>query len=52
MKYLPYLPRRARWAVPAVLVAAAGGLLAGSALPSAAAAPPLPARSAASCWPR
>ena len=46
MKYLPYLPCRARWAAPAVLVAAAGGLLAGSALPSAAAAPPLPARSA------
>jgi outer membrane lipoprotein-sorting protein len=46
MKYLSYLPRRVRWTVPAAIVAAAGGLLAGSAIPSAAAAPRLPARSA------
>jgi outer membrane lipoprotein-sorting protein len=43
---MKHLPRQARWAVPAVVVLAAGGLLAGSALPSAAAAPRLPARSA------
>ncbi len=46
MKHLPYLPRRARWTVPAAIVVAAGGLLAGSATPGAAAAPRLPARSA------
>jgi outer membrane lipoprotein-sorting protein len=45
MKQLPYPPRRARWAVPAAIVALAGGVLAGS-VPSAAAAPRLPARSA------
>jgi outer membrane lipoprotein-sorting protein len=47
MKQLPYLPRRARWAVPAAIVALAGGVLAGSAAPNAVAAPRLPARSAA-----
>jgi outer membrane lipoprotein-sorting protein len=47
MKHLPRLPRQARWSAPAAVVLAAGGLLAGSALPSAAAAPRLPARSAA-----
>ena len=41
------LPRRARWAVPAGIVAAAGGLLAGSLVSAAAAAPPLPSRTAA-----
>jgi len=46
MRKLPYLPRRARWAVPAAAVAAAGGLLAGSMMSGAAAAPRLPARSA------
>jgi outer membrane lipoprotein-sorting protein len=43
---MKHLPRQARWAAPAVVVLAAGGVLAGSALPSAAAAPRLPARSA------
>jgi outer membrane lipoprotein-sorting protein len=43
---MKHLPRQARWAAPAVVVLAAGGLLAGSALPSAAAAPRLPARPA------
>jgi outer membrane lipoprotein-sorting protein len=47
MKHLPCLPRGARWAVPAAIVAVAGGVLAGPAAPSAAAAPRLPARSAA-----
>jgi outer membrane lipoprotein-sorting protein len=46
MKKLENLPRRARWAVPAGIVAAAGGLLAGS-MVSAAAAPSLPPRTAA-----
>ena len=47
MKQLPHLPRWARWMVPTgVVLTVAGGLLAGSALPSAAAAPQLPARSA------
>lgn len=47
MKHLPHLPRWAHWMVPTgVVLTAAGGLLAGSALPSAAAAPRLPARSA------
>ncbi|HEY9240806.1 MAG TPA: DUF2092 domain-containing protein [Streptosporangiaceae bacterium] len=45
MKHLPHLPRLARWAVPAAVVATAGGLLATSGPPSAA-APRLPARSA------
>jgi outer membrane lipoprotein-sorting protein len=44
---MKYLPRQARWAAPIVVVLAAGGaVLAGSARPSAAAAPRLPARSA------
>lgn len=47
MKHLPNIPRRARWAVPAAIVAVAGGVLAGTVAPSAAAAPRLPARSAA-----
>ena len=46
MKHLPRVPRQARWAAPAAVVLTAGGLLAGSAMPSAAAAPRLPARSA------
>jgi len=46
MKHLPYLPRRARWAVPAAIVLTGGSLLASSGMPSAAAAPRLPARSA------
>ena len=41
------LPRRARWAVPAGIVAVAGGLLTGSLVSAAAAAPPLPSRTAA-----
>jgi outer membrane lipoprotein-sorting protein len=44
MKQVPYLGRGARWAVPAVIVAAAGGLLAGSMISGAAAAPRLPSR--------
>jgi outer membrane lipoprotein-sorting protein len=44
---MKHLPRQARWAVPmAVVLAAGGGLLTGSARPSVAAAPRLPARSA------
>jgi outer membrane lipoprotein-sorting protein len=46
MKKLANLPRRARWAVPAGIVAA-GGLLAGSMVSAAAAAPLLPPRTAA-----
>ncbi|MGP7997452.1 MAG: LolA family protein [Streptosporangiaceae bacterium] len=46
MKDLPYLSRHARWAVPAAIVAAAGGLLAGPVMSGPAAAPRLPARSA------
>jgi len=46
MKHLPYLPRRARWAVPAAIVLAGGSLLVSSGMPSAAAAPRLPARAA------
>jgi outer membrane lipoprotein-sorting protein len=46
MKKLANLPRRARWAVPAGIVAA-GGLLAGSMVSAAAAAPSLPPRTAA-----
>jgi outer membrane lipoprotein-sorting protein len=46
MKHLPHLPRQLRWAAPIAVMLAAGGVLAGSALPSAAAAPRLPARSA------
>ena len=47
MKKLANLPRRARWAVPAGIVAVTGGLLAGSMVSVAAAAPPLPPRTAA-----
>jgi hypothetical protein len=47
MKQMANLPRRARWAVPAGIVAVAGGLLAGSMVGAAAAAPPLPPRTAA-----
>jgi hypothetical protein len=46
MNQLPHLPRWARWTVPGAVVLAAAGLLAGSAMPSASAAPRLPARSA------
>jgi outer membrane lipoprotein-sorting protein len=41
------LPRRARWAVPAGIVAVTGGLLAATMVSVAAAAPPLPPRTAA-----
>jgi outer membrane lipoprotein-sorting protein len=44
MKQLPHLSHKVRWAVPAAIVAAAGGLLAAAAIPGAAAAPRLPAR--------
>ena len=47
MKKLANLPRRARWAVPAGIAAVTGGLLAGSMVSVAAAAPPLPPRAAA-----
>jgi outer membrane lipoprotein-sorting protein len=47
MKKLANLPHRARWAVPAGIVAVTGGLLAGSMVSVAAAAPPLPPRAAA-----
>ena len=47
MDSLANLPRRARWAVPAGIVAVAGGLLAGSMVAAAAAAPSLPSRTAA-----
>ena len=47
MKKPANLPRRARWAVPAGIVAVTGGLLAGSMVSVAAAAPPLPPRTAA-----
>jgi outer membrane lipoprotein-sorting protein len=47
MKRIPYLPRRARWMVPGAIVAAAGGVLAGSTISAATAAPRLPARSVA-----
>ena len=47
MKQIANLPRRARWAVPAGIVAVAGGLLAGSMVAAAAAAPSLPPRTAA-----
>jgi outer membrane lipoprotein-sorting protein len=46
MQQLRYLPRWVRWAVPAAIVAAASGPLAGPMLSGAAAAPRLPARSA------
>lgn len=44
MKQRANLPRWARWAVPAGTVAVAGGLLAGSVIPAAQAAPLLPSR--------
>ena len=47
MKQLANLPRRARWAVPAGAVAVAGGVLAGSVIPAAQAAPLLPSRTPA-----
>jgi outer membrane lipoprotein-sorting protein len=47
MGLISKLPRRARWAVPAGAVAAAGLVIAGSALAGAQAAPQLPARTAA-----
>jgi hypothetical protein len=46
MKQMTRLPRRARWAVPAGVMAVAGGVLAGS-VAVAAAAPPLPPRTPA-----
>jgi outer membrane lipoprotein-sorting protein len=47
MKQLANLPRRARWAVPAGALAAAGVVLAGSVIPAAQAAPLLPSRTSA-----
>ena len=47
MKQRVNLPRRVRWAVPAGAVAVAGGVLAGSAIPAAQAAPLLPSRTPA-----
>jgi len=47
MKQMANLPRRARWAVPAGIVAVTGGLLAATMVSVAAAAPPLPPRTAA-----
>jgi outer membrane lipoprotein-sorting protein len=47
MKQLANLPRRARWAVPAGAVVVAGGVLAGSVIPAAQAAPLLPSRTPA-----
>jgi outer membrane lipoprotein-sorting protein len=47
MKQRVNLPRRARWAVPAGAVAVAGGVLAGSVIPAAQAAPLLPSRTPA-----
>ncbi len=47
MKQWTNLPRRARWAVPAGILAVAGGVLAGSAIPAAQAAPLLPSRTPA-----
>jgi outer membrane lipoprotein-sorting protein len=44
MNQLANLPRRARWAVPAAALAAAGAVLAGSAISAAQAAPQLPSR--------
>jgi outer membrane lipoprotein-sorting protein len=41
------LSRRSRWAVPAVAVAATSGIIAGSAISTAQAAPPLPAKTPA-----
>jgi hypothetical protein len=47
MTQTPNLPRRARWAVPAGAVAVAGGVLAGSMISVAQAAPQLPSRTPA-----
>jgi outer membrane lipoprotein-sorting protein len=47
MTQKPNLPRRARWAIPAGAVAVAGGVLAGSVIPAAQAAPLLPSRTPA-----
>ena len=47
MKRLVNLPRPARWAVPAGVLMAAGGVLAGSVIPAAEAAPLLPSRTPA-----
>ena len=47
MKQRVNLPRRVRWAVPAGAVAVAGGVLAGSVIPAAQAAPLLPSRTPA-----
>jgi outer membrane lipoprotein-sorting protein len=47
MKQSVNLPRRVRWAVPAGAVAVAGGVLAGSVIPAAQAAPLLPSRTPA-----
>ena len=47
MKQRLNLPRRVRWAVPAGAVAVAGGVLAGSVIPAAQAAPLLPSRTPA-----
>jgi outer membrane lipoprotein-sorting protein len=44
---VPKLPRRARWAVPAVATIAAGGIIAGSLVTTAQAAPTLPAKTPA-----
>jgi outer membrane lipoprotein-sorting protein len=47
MKQSANLPRRLRWAVPAGALAVAGGVLAGSVIPAAQAAPLLPSRTPA-----
>jgi len=47
MKKMANLPRRARWAVPAGIVAVTAGLLGGSMAAAAAATPSLPSRTAA-----
>jgi outer membrane lipoprotein-sorting protein len=47
MKQLVNLPRRARWAVPAGAVVIVGGVLAGSVISAAQAAPSLPSRTPA-----
>ncbi len=47
MKQWAKLPRRARWAVPAGTAVVVGGVLAGSTVPAAQAAPSLPPRTAA-----
>ena len=52
MKQRANLPRWARWAAPAGVLVVAGGLLAGSVIPAAQAAPSLPSRTPARCLPR